>query len=93
VDPASLAANLAVALEVVPAQASIALVRSWAAVVNGTADWKPILGELARVPGFFVCFFPWMGFTGGPIATRIVAPLIQGRTPPLDLDLSPFLPA
>jgi glycine/D-amino acid oxidase-like deaminating enzyme len=90
-DPLTLRQNLAVALGVVPALAPIRVVRSWAAVVNGTADWLPILGEAPGVPGFFVNFFPWMGFTAGPIAARIVASLVQGKVPPVDLDLAPFL--
>ena len=92
VDPGSLTQNLALAMAVVPALAGIRVVRSWAAIVNGTADWKPILGEMPGVPGFFMDFFPWMGFTAGPIAGRIVASLVQGRAPPVDMDLSPFLP-
>ncbi|MGL4438797.1 MAG: NAD(P)/FAD-dependent oxidoreductase, partial [Bosea sp. (in: a-proteobacteria)] len=62
-DMASLVGNLKVALDVVPELANIDVVRTWAAIVNGTADWKPLLGEAARAPGFFMCFFPWMGFT------------------------------
>jgi sarcosine oxidase, subunit beta len=92
VDPESLSRNLAVAVSVVPALASIRIVRTWAAIVNGTDDWKPILGEIPGVPGFFVNFFPWMGFTAGPIAARIVASMVQGVTPPVDVDLTPFLP-
>ncbi|PTE06906.1 NAD(P)/FAD-dependent oxidoreductase [Mesorhizobium helmanticense] len=91
-DPDSLARNLAVAVQVVPALADIRIVRTWAAIVNGTDDWKPILGEIQGMPGFFVNFFPWMGFTAGPIAARIVASLVQGATPPVDVDLRPFLP-
>jgi sarcosine oxidase, subunit beta len=91
-DPNSLAANLAVALEVVPALGRISVVRTWAAMVNGNADWKPILGEVPRARGFFVNFFPWMGFSGGPVAARVVASLVQGRTPPVDVDLRPFAP-
>ena len=79
-------------MAVVPKLADIRIVRSWAAIVNGTADWKPVLGEVPGVPGFFLAFFPWMGFTAGPVAARIVASLVQGRRPPIDLDLSPFLP-
>jgi len=92
-DPDSLARNLAVAVSVVPALAPIRIVRTWAAIVNGTEDWKPILGEMPRVPGFFLNFFPWMGFTAGPIAARIVASLVQGKEPPVDVDLAPFRPA
>ena len=90
-DPATLRENLAVALDVVPALAPFRIVRSWAAIVNGTDDWLPILGEAPGIPGYFVNFFPWMGFTAGPIAARIVASLVQGRAPPLDFDVAPFL--
>ncbi|HKU15712.1 MAG TPA: FAD-dependent oxidoreductase [Steroidobacteraceae bacterium] len=88
----SLARNLAVALDVVPALAAIRIVRTWAAVVNGTHDWIPVLGELPGVPGFFLNYVPWMGFTGAPAAGRIIASLVQGKLPPLDLDLLPFQP-
>ena len=92
IDPSSFRQNLALAVSVVPALAGIRVVRSWAAVVNGTKDWKPILGEVPGMPGFFMDFFPWMGFTAGPIAARIVASMVQGHAPPLDMDLRPFLP-
>lgn len=90
VDPDSLARNLRVALEVVPALASVNLLRTWAAVVNGTDDWKPLLGEVPGMPGFFLNFFPWLGFTAGPVAARIVASLVQGQRPLLDVDVSAF---
>jgi glycine/D-amino acid oxidase-like deaminating enzyme len=91
-NPVSLQRNMAVALSVVPALENIRVIRTWAAIVNGTDDWKPILGEIGKSPGFFVNFFPWMGFTAGPIAARIVASLVQGRPAPFDIDLTPFLP-
>lgn len=91
VDPLSLMRNLAVARRVMPGLEGVRIVRSWAAFVNGTDDWKPILGEMPGVPGFFVNFFPWMGFTAGPVAARITASLVQGKAPPVDMDLSPFL--
>ena len=86
----SLARNLKVAVEIVPDTASLNIVRTWAAIVNGTHDWMPMLGELPRVPGYFLNYVPWMGFTGAPAAGRIVASLAQGKLPPLDLDLAPF---
>jgi glycine/D-amino acid oxidase-like deaminating enzyme len=92
IDPASLAQNLALAVAVAPSLAKIRVVRSWAAIVNGTADWKPLLGEVPGSPGFFINFVPWMGFTAGPIAARIVASLAQDRPPPVNVDLSPFKP-
>lgn len=88
----SLTRNLAVALDVVPSLGSANLVRSWAAIVNGTGDWLPILGELPGLPGFFMNYVPWMGFTGGPAGGRIVASLLQGREPAVDFDVRPFAP-
>lgn len=91
-DPHTLAQNLAVALDVVPAIGGLQLVRSWAAIVNGTEDWLPILGELPGVPGFFINYVPWMGFTAGPAAARITASLVQDRACPFGIDLDPFNP-
>lgn len=85
VDLASLRNNMRVALEVVPRLASVQIVRSWPAIVNGTEDWKPILGEVAGHPGFFMGMFPWMGFSAGPVAARTVAQLILGRDPGVDI--------
>lgn len=87
-DRASIVQNLGIACTVVPAVAGLRLVRTWPAVVNGTADWKPILGEVPGTPGFFVNVFPWMGFTAGPVCARITADLVLGRDP--GVDLSPF---
>jgi glycine/D-amino acid oxidase-like deaminating enzyme len=85
VDPKSLTGNLRVALRLVPDLAGVQLLRTWPAIVNGTADWLPILGETSSVRGFFMCVVPWLGFTGGPAAARLVADQILGRKPPAGL--------
>lgn len=82
VDLHSLRANLAAAVSTVPALASVNVVRSWPAIVNGTADWRPILGEAPGTKGFFCCLFPWLGFTAAPYASRLVADAVLGRKPP-----------
>ena len=69
----------------VPRLADVSLLRTWPAIVNGTADWKPILGEVPGLPGFFMNMFPWMGFTAGPISALVTAELILGRKPSLDI--------
>jgi glycine/D-amino acid oxidase-like deaminating enzyme len=91
VDPMSLRANLRVARHVVPRLDSVRLMRVWPAVVNGTANWRPILGELPERPRFFMNMFPWMGFTGGPIAARLAADLVLGRKPSMEIEA--FSPA
>jgi sarcosine oxidase subunit beta len=85
VDLASLRSNLATAMAVVPQVASARLLRVWPAIVNGTADWRPILGEVPGLTGFFMNFFPWMGFTAGPLCAQITAALVLGRKPPVDV--------
>jgi sarcosine oxidase subunit beta len=86
--PESLRGNLRVCRHVVPKAGSVSVVRTWPAVVNGTADELPIMGEVRQVPGYFVANFPRMGFTGGPVTARIVANMLLGK--PQDLDVSPF---
>ncbi len=89
-DPDTLAQNLAVALEVVPRIGPVQVLRTWAAYVNGTDDWRPLIGEVPGRPGFFLCYVPWLGFTGGPAAARIVASQVQGRAVEMDVDVGAF---
>lgn len=84
-DPANLTGNMVRAATVIPALGNARAVRSWTAMVNGTADWRPVIGEVPGVPGFYLCLFPWMGFSAGPMSARIVADLVLGRQPPLSL--------
>jgi sarcosine oxidase, subunit beta len=86
----SLLPNLRLAVGAVPTLARLRIVRSWAAVVNGTQDWRPILGEYA--PGVFLCFFPWMGFTAGPHVARLIAELALGRRRADDPEIAGFAP-
>ena len=88
----SLYGNLRVALDVVPALASVNIVRTWAAEVNGNESWLPVIGEMPGARGFFINYVPWMGFSGAPAASRIVTSLVQGRDPPVDFDVSHFKP-
>ncbi|MFO1150538.1 MAG: FAD-binding oxidoreductase [Alsobacter sp.] len=79
VDQASLRANLARAIGVVPALRDVHLLRTWVATVNGTADWNPVLGEVPGMPGFHMLVFPWLGFSAGPGAARLVVDQLLGR--------------
>jgi glycine/D-amino acid oxidase-like deaminating enzyme len=85
VDHRSMIQNLAIAQAVMPSLEGIQIVRSWAAMVNGTADWRPILGEVREVPGFFLNLFPWMGFTAAPAVSEAIAALALGETPEIEL--------
>ncbi|MDA0704606.1 MAG: FAD-binding oxidoreductase [Proteobacteria bacterium] len=81
----SIQANLWLAMRAVPALAGLQVVRTWAGFVNGTEDWRPILGEAPGLPGYFVAAFPWFGFTAGPLSGRLMTDLILGRDPGFDL--------
>lgn len=91
-DPYSVGPNLGLALEIVPQLAPVNIVRTWAATVNGTHDWMPVIGELPGKPGAFLAYVPWMGFTAGPGTGRLVASMVQGAESPLELDVAPFAP-
>lgn len=84
-NPGNLADNMVIAVDVVPAMAGVHALRSWTAWVNGTPDWRPILGEMPGHPGFFLALFPWVGFSAGPITARVTADLILGREPIMPL--------
>ena len=84
VNPHSLAANMGTAARTVPAVGRLRAARSWPAIVNGTADWLPLIGEAPRQKGFYLALFPWIGFTAAPITARIVADLVLGRPAPVD---------
>lgn len=90
VSHASLVANLKLATDLVPALAALQIVRVWPAVVNGTDDWLPVIGESPSMPGFHMNFFPWMGFTGLPGASLALACAMTEKQP--QFDISTFAP-
>ena len=88
----SLSNNLRIALEAVPALGSLTVARTWAAAVNASATWRPLVGEMPGCPGLILNWVPWLGFSGALSASRIVASQVQGHTPPVDFDVSHFTP-
>lgn len=85
-NPVHLAGNMTNAANLVPALRQARAVRSWTATVNGTEDWRPIIGEVPGHKGFFLSLFPWVGFSAGPITARLTADMILGREPRMSLD-------
>jgi glycine/D-amino acid oxidase-like deaminating enzyme len=77
---------MAIAAGVVPQIANTRTIRSWTAWVNGTSDWRPIIGEAPGIPGFYLALFPWVGFSAGPMTARIISDLVLGRPPTIKLD-------
>jgi len=74
---ASLAGNLRAAVDVVPEVARLNLIRSWTGVTAVSADQLPIVGEVPRVPGFYVAA-GGSAFTLGPTFARLLAEAMGG---------------
>lgn len=86
INPARFAGNMAMAAGVVPCIAHARTIRGWTAWVNGTPDWRPIIGEAPGIPGFYLALFPWVGFSAGPMTARVIADLVMGEPPSMDLN-------
>ena len=80
----SLAGNLRAAIDTVPTVGSLNLIRSWTGVTAISADQLPIVGEVPRMPGFWIAG-GGSAFTLGPSFARLVAQAIGG-TPAAELD-------
>ncbi len=76
--PTSVAGNLKAAVDVVPEVASLNLIRSWTGVTAISADQLPIVGEVPRLPGFYVAA-GGSAFTLGPTFARLLAEAMSGR--------------
>jgi glycine/D-amino acid oxidase-like deaminating enzyme len=89
VELASLIGNVTLAQHIVPRIAPLRIIRTWAGI-NTSADGKGILGPVGRVPGLYAAIPGDAGYTLGPLSARIVADLMLGRRPPVEVgDFSP----
>jgi len=69
-----------------PALAGVRLAEAWAGMIDVTPDAVPILGEDHRLPGLYVATgLSGHGFGIGPAIGRIMADILQGRSPGHDL--------
>ena len=62
----SIAGNMGVAVTVAPGVSGLGLLRTWTGVIFLVPDGNAIIGQSARVPGFFHAVPPNAGYTGGP---------------------------
>ena len=88
-DPKPRAATLAEAQRVLPrwfpAFASMQVTQSWGGMIDVTPDAVPVIGEVERIPGFFIATgFSGHGFGIGPGAGRLMADLVAGGPPVVD---------
>ena len=75
---ASLLGNLAVAARTVPVLRNLNLIRSWTGMTTISADQLPIVGEVPRLPGFFVAA-GGSAFTLGLTFARLLAEAMSGQ--------------
>ncbi|MBN2543496.1 FAD-binding oxidoreductase [bacterium] len=77
------------AINILPIFKDLRIVRQWAGLYNKTPDAQPIVGEVDELPGFFQAVgFSGHGFMIGPKTSKILAQLIAGMEP--DMDISPL---
>ncbi|WP_404801883.1 NAD(P)/FAD-dependent oxidoreductase [Bosea spartocytisi] len=68
-----------------PTFAGLKVKESWGGLIDATPDGVPVIGEVPRLPGFFIASgFSGHGFGIGPGAGRLTADLVSGRTPMID---------
>jgi glycine/D-amino acid oxidase-like deaminating enzyme len=85
----SIEGNLFVAQRILPALASLHLVRTWTGFTVVIDDEFPLIGEVPARPGVFLAVTK--NYTCGPLTARLVAETMLGREP--TFDVSKFSPA
>jgi sarcosine oxidase subunit beta len=80
-----------VAVTRLPALAEASISHAWAGLYEMSPDGNPIIGPARAVEGLFLINgFSGHGFQHSPAAGRILADLIAGRDP--EIDVAPFAP-
>ncbi len=82
----SIAGNVRVAADLLPAIRGLRIVRTWSGLKPVVGDGLPLLGAAAGLPGYFFCITK--GYTVAPLCARMVADMMTGRAP--DWDPTPF---
>lgn len=80
----SLAGNAAMAIRVLPELAGLPMLRSWVGTTTITPDQLPLVGPVPGQPGAFVAT-GGSAFTLGPSFAQVLAGLVAGRAPALDM--------
>ncbi|MFP4458762.1 MAG: NAD(P)/FAD-dependent oxidoreductase [Candidatus Zixiibacteriota bacterium] len=71
---------------ILPFMKKIRIVRQWAGLYNKTPDAQPIIGEHEDLDGFYNAVgFSGHGFMISPITAKIIAQLITGEKPSVDI--------
>jgi glycine/D-amino acid oxidase-like deaminating enzyme len=88
-DEAILAEGQRNLIKAFPAFRDMKVAASWGGLVDVMPDGVPVIGEVPRLPGFYLATgFSGHGFGIGPGAGRMIADLVSGGTP--SIDMTPF---
>ncbi len=83
---------IAVAMRRLPALEDASISHAWAGLYEMSPDGNPLIGPVPEVEGLFLINgFSGHGFQHSPAAGRILADIIAGQDP--GMDLAPFSPA
>jgi glycine/D-amino acid oxidase-like deaminating enzyme len=69
------AGNVAVAKDVIPELQNAKIIRMWAGSMPFVLDMMPIIGEVSKVPGYYICIAT-TGFTLLPLLAQVLAEAI-----------------
>jgi glycine/D-amino acid oxidase-like deaminating enzyme len=72
----------------VPALQHVPVERTWGGIAPQTGDGLPVVSDVSALPGLYVGSGHAYGATVGPGSGRVLADLIVGRTP--EIDIAPF---
>jgi glycine/D-amino acid oxidase-like deaminating enzyme len=72
----------------IPALQGIPVERTWGGIAPQTGDGLPVISGIAKLPGLFVGSGHAYGATVGPGSGRVLADLMLGRDP--EIDVAPF---
>jgi glycine/D-amino acid oxidase-like deaminating enzyme len=72
----------------IPALQGIPVERTWGGIAPQTGDGLPVISAIAKLPGLFVGSGHAYGATVGPGSGRVLADLILGHDP--EIDVAPF---
>ncbi|WP_250502514.1 FAD-binding oxidoreductase [Caballeronia sp. AZ7_KS35] len=70
----------------IPQFADIQIVHTWAGAIDTTPDLIPVISEVATLPGFYIASgFSGHGFALGPAAGELLADMVTGAKPMMDI--------
>ena len=73
----------------IPAFSDIRIVCAWAGAIDTTPDLIPVISDIPELPGFYVASgFSGHGFALGPAAGEVIADMVTGANPLMDV--SPY---